>query len=145
MSSSPPLDFDPISSPPRSALSTSHPHPISRLSSNNEGGFSPGISPSGRLNMNGSINGSPTKNHLSTSLFSPPVAQNIFNPESGRQGVVASHSGLGILSGRGRPNWGSVGSSSSDIDSLRWLKDRHFILFFLSFLARENALLLVEG
>ncbi|KAK7451674.1 hypothetical protein VKT23_012351 [Stygiomarasmius scandens] len=119
-SSNPPIDYGPIGSPPRSASSTSHPHPISRLNGTT-GGFSPGTSP---RNGSGSISGTPTNNHLSTSPFNPPGAQNIFNPEPGRQGVAASLSGLGILGGRGRPNWGSVGSSS-DIGSLPNLSQSH--------------------
>ncbi|KAF5365117.1 hypothetical protein D9758_011025 [Tetrapyrgos nigripes] len=121
-SSNPPIDYGPIGSPPRSASSTSHPHPMSRLNGS-QGGFSPGTSPSGRLNGTGNVSGTPTNNHLSTSPFSPP-GQPIFNPESGRQGVAASLGGLGILGGHGRPSWGSVGTSS-DIGSLPNLSQSH--------------------
>ncbi|KAG7095342.1 hypothetical protein E1B28_006103 [Marasmius oreades] len=105
-----PIDFGPIGSPPRSSNATSHPHPVSRLngSTNHGASFSPGTSPSARNN-----NGTPTNTFLSTSPFSAPGSQTVFNfSERSGMGIATSlGSGYAMSGGtgtaHGKPTWGS--------------------------------------
>ncbi|KAF9269712.1 hypothetical protein L218DRAFT_916099 [Marasmius fiardii PR-910] len=115
-----PVDFGPIGSPPRSSITSSHPHPVSRLngSTNHGASFSPGTSPSARNN-----NGTPTNHFLSTSPFSAPGSQTMFN-FSERSGVgIATSLGSGFaMSGgtsRGQPTWGSQVENEDNLTTRR--------------------------